>query len=766
VRDGATSGTALGYLDVALGSVDAKRQRGAQSIGARSRAVFVVLLAIASGCFAPAAATAASAGKLVRYHGYRITVPARWPVYRLASDPHACVRFNRHAVYLGDPGSSQRCPAHAAGRTEAILIEPLSASAARAGAGSGAATLPSAGTVARIALPAHGVVVTATWASDPGIVERALGRRVRAASGSNTNASANGSAHAAAKSPLGRTAVAGATYTGLGFDECETPSAATLKAWTSSPFHAVGVYLGGANEACSQPNLTSSFVSQETAAGWNLIPTYVGLQSPTNGCGCQAITASQAASEGTAAAQDAASTAKGLGFGSGSPIYYDMEAYDVTTKSTAAVRTFLAAWTTKLHALGFLSGVYGSSDSVIADLAAVYGTNFVEPDNLWIASWNNVRSTADPNVPIVDWPNHQRVHQFRGGHNDTYGRVTLDIDSDYVDGSVAGPGSPPVTAGPAPVLTVTPASNGAIELHASWAGESGITGWQVLAGNSATALTPFGRASGGGESRVITANSQFSYFEVEAISSGTELGSSLAVPTPPHFAIFGRSAFVPAHGLAGVPVGCYVPTGCDVVTTISAGRTVIAQTGADPIAANSGGTVFFKLSSTGRGLLASAASRRLPVTVTATDNSQPTGGVGSEPRTTSGSAPATTATLNLVPYTTSGTSPQRVLTDAPSLRIVAATAFVYRESVGGLLTDCLSATPCRASAKLWHGHTTLAQTNGEQLGAEELGYLSFRLTPAGRRMLQTARGNQLSAHVSETDGPASAGGQIVLVSYD
>ncbi len=57
----------------------------------------------------------------------RIEVPASWPVYHLSAASHVCVRFDRHAVYLGQPPAVQRCPAHAVGRTEAILVEPLGA---------------------------------------------------------------------------------------------------------------------------------------------------------------------------------------------------------------------------------------------------------------------------------------------------------------------------------------------------------------------------------------------------------------------------------------------------------------------------------------------------------------------------------------------------------------------------------------------------------------------------------------------------------------
>ncbi|MDQ6777253.1 MAG: chap protein, partial [Actinomycetota bacterium] len=92
---------------------------------------------------APASAAAHGPVKLVRYRAYSLRVPASWPVFRLASDPSACVRFDRHAVYLGRPSSRQRCPAHAVGRTEAILVEPLAAAAARSRAAAGAA-LPDA----------------------------------------------------------------------------------------------------------------------------------------------------------------------------------------------------------------------------------------------------------------------------------------------------------------------------------------------------------------------------------------------------------------------------------------------------------------------------------------------------------------------------------------------------------------------------------------------------------------------------------------------
>src|SRR2546421_6857254 len=96
----------------------------------------VIVSAVALGCAAPIAA-----GQAIRYHGVRIRVPAGWPVFDLAAHPDTCVRFNRHAVYLGSPGPNERCPAHAVGRTEAILASPVRAGAADGTSKPGLATL-------------------------------------------------------------------------------------------------------------------------------------------------------------------------------------------------------------------------------------------------------------------------------------------------------------------------------------------------------------------------------------------------------------------------------------------------------------------------------------------------------------------------------------------------------------------------------------------------------------------------------------------------
>lgn len=379
-------------------------------------------------------------------------------MFRLVSDPSACVRFDRHAVYLGRPGPQQRCPAHAVGRTEAILVEPLAAVVARSGAGAAplvpeARTRAAGGAVGQLVVPARGVVVTATWANHPGTIDRALGVKSIPASGATAVSSAGGEARSSAMpdarqalrppaASSGQARFNDVDVDGLGFDTCSAPSATAMSTWlTSSPFRAAAIYIGGANSACAQPNLSASWVSAESAAGWQLIPVYVGLQAPTSSCGCAEIVPAKATADGSAAASDAIAQAAALGIGPGNPIYFDMEAYTRTATATSAVLAFLSAWTSELTASGYISGVYSSATSGITDMVDALGTPFVEPNDIWIADWNNEETASDPYVPASDWYYNQRLHQYRGGHIDDYGGVKLDVDTDYLDGATATAGS-------------------------------------------------------------------------------------------------------------------------------------------------------------------------------------------------------------------------------------------------------------------------------------------------------------------------------------
>ena len=223
------------------------------------------------------------------------------------------------------------------------------------------------------------------------------------------------------------TVPAGATdFTGKGFDACTAPSAATMATWLRlSPYRAVGIYIGGSDRACAQPDLTASWVSQQQAAGWHFMPIYVGPQASFGEI-------HSAASQAVSAAQDAVSQARQLGFGPGTPLYYDMEAYPGTLNGR--VLRFLTSWTRELHTLGYSSGVYSNSLSGIQALASNY-TNTADtmPDVIYDALWNGAANTLDPILSSTQWAGHHRVHQYQGGQNVTYGGATVNIDQDYLD---------------------------------------------------------------------------------------------------------------------------------------------------------------------------------------------------------------------------------------------------------------------------------------------------------------------------------------------
>ena len=142
-----------------------------------------------------------------------------------------------------------------------------------------------------------------------------------------------------------------------------------------------------------------------------------------------------AANQGRAAADDAVAKAQALGLPTGSPIWFDMEGYKVgNTACSNAVRSFVTGWDDELRAVGFVPGVYGSAASTIRDVS----TLDTPPDLAWIANWNGVQSVfGDRYVSDSLWANHQRVHQYKGGHKETWGGVTLNIDTNAVDGPLA-----------------------------------------------------------------------------------------------------------------------------------------------------------------------------------------------------------------------------------------------------------------------------------------------------------------------------------------
>lgn len=259
----------------------------------------------------------------------------------------------------------------------------------------------------------------------------------------------------------GRTAVVQAA----GFDVCDLPTLSELATWrAASPYRVVNLYLGGVLRFCDNERLTAANLLALSAQGWTFIPTWVGPQAPCSVYRSRfSSDTAEAYRQGTAEAQAALAVAQRLGLsepdGSGTILYYDMESFDDPGGScVAAAQAFVAGWTEGLHAAGSQAGLYGSACNPRLDRFAG-GT---APDAIWAAQWN--RTAYDPAMSVwgiacLDntlWAQSQRIRQYTGGHDETWGGVTLNIDSDVVDSVVADLDATPATPTPTATPTTTP----------------------------------------------------------------------------------------------------------------------------------------------------------------------------------------------------------------------------------------------------------------------------------------------------------------------
>jgi hypothetical protein len=392
----------------------------------------------------------------VSFRDASVTVPADWPVRDMSGRP-GCVRMDRQAVYVGDP-SRVTCPADLVGRVPAVHLTTQSTQGVTSpdrvvlADDSPVAVVVSAGDDESTA---RAIADTVTYQDGTAeVVEPSTATDARtladwsttpATSTTPANSTTAPTSSVAATSSAGRT-LSDTTFTGQGFDACTARSLDELAVWfTSSPYRAVNMYIGGASRGCSQPNLNSSWVSGAVAQGWVLIPTYVGLQAPCTSY-TNRIDPATAAAQGAAAADDAVAQLNALGLGLGNPVWFDMEAFSYSNEPCrAAVLSFLDSWSAQLRYRGYVAGVYGSASSTIKAIVSQASTpGFDLPDQLWIARWCSqpyqptcYNGTADPEVPDTLWANHQRIRQYLGGHQETWGGVTINIDTNTVDASVA-----------------------------------------------------------------------------------------------------------------------------------------------------------------------------------------------------------------------------------------------------------------------------------------------------------------------------------------
>lgn len=263
------------------------------------------------------------------------------------------------------------------------------------------------------------------------------------------------------------------TFKGRGFDQCNAPTQRAMNAWLAkSPYRAVGIYISGASRFCrEQPNLTPTWVSTQLRKGWRLLPITLGPQpsclsrfprygatidptvnpDPTN-------TYAKARAQGRLEATRAVDAAKRLGIVPGSTLFYDMEGWNIkhSARCNNSALWFMSAWTVKVRSLGYASGVYSSAGSgiVLLDRArrSPLGAGYRSPDQLWIARWDGKANTSTTYISDEGWKG-QRIKQYLGGHNETHGGVTINIDSNYLDvrtPKLPGTSSPNPSPSPSP----------------------------------------------------------------------------------------------------------------------------------------------------------------------------------------------------------------------------------------------------------------------------------------------------------------------------
>jgi hypothetical protein len=242
----------------------------------------------------------------------------------------------------------------------------------------------------------------------------------------------------------------GFTFTGHGFDGCFVDGGgaplAGMQAWmNASPYRARNLYLGGAGGAPCTP-LTKTYIQQLAQQGWVFIPTWVGPQAPCFVGGKAKMSGDPALAyqQGVIEAHLALDRAAALGLtgpdGAGTALYYDLENYPNNTACREAAKAFISGWSAAVRAAGSLAGVYGSPcTSHIDDLAGIAHV----PDAVWLAYWTYGGYDASASVfgvPCLNdslWSQGQRVRQYAGGHNEAWGGVTLNIDSNVLGGPAA-----------------------------------------------------------------------------------------------------------------------------------------------------------------------------------------------------------------------------------------------------------------------------------------------------------------------------------------
>jgi len=251
---------------------------------------------------------------------------------------------------------------------------------------------------------------------------------------------AGGPAHAGGKPAPG-------SLTGYAFDACSAPPQAAMDAWwQDSPYAAVGIYIGGSNRFCEQPELTAGWVRTQQRRGWQVLPLFVGPQASCSGYADKmSADLGIAEQQGRQQAGLAIQAARSLGIRSRTTIYYDLEDYDIAPDGCRqAALSFVSGWTDALHHAHYGSGVYSNIAAAITSLdyadRAANGV-YSMPDQIWFA-WANGRADLKTGgwVHSHRWDDHARLHQYLVDATQAFGGYSLTMDASWADigdGSVA-----------------------------------------------------------------------------------------------------------------------------------------------------------------------------------------------------------------------------------------------------------------------------------------------------------------------------------------
>ena len=252
----------------------------------------------------------------------------------------------------------------------------------------------------------------------------------------------------AAKKKTASTIVSPGNFSGYGFDQCVAPTQSAMTTWmNSSPYLAVGIYISGNSRHCrTQPNLSATWVDTQLKAGWKLLPIVLGPQAscstrypkykddPTISAN-KANNYSAATTQGTLEARKSAADATRYGIPKRSTLWYDLEAFNISnTACRESALRFVSAWNAEITKLGYVSGFYSSAASgikMLDDARKTRPTAFTLPAQIWIADWDKKANTSSQFVRADGWPA-ARMKQYIGGHNETWGGVRINIDTNYL----------------------------------------------------------------------------------------------------------------------------------------------------------------------------------------------------------------------------------------------------------------------------------------------------------------------------------------------